>query len=263
LATRVPVEIRRTVEVRGVGAFLLRRADRLQELLAVVGEDVDRLHVVVDDPDALLRIVGADVDRVRPAHQLVPLLPRLDDVALAVEDDEAVLPVRIDAELAIRRALDPDVIVFAFPRRQPLPRVLVGAADSGKRRRRRVSPEARDGEADARSELRQQDRLGRLHLRQLAAEEAVHAVRALGEDAFPGAVGPLAVAGQGADILRPAFDDFVRPRDILAPDRAGNGGEACGRRCLSLRRVPAIEEEDGKGGAEGERHKRHDDFTHV
>ena len=94
-----PVDERRPVEVRRVRALHLRRADRLHELLAVVREPVDHLHVVVDDPDVLLRIVRADVDRVRTPQQLVPLIPRLDDVAVGIGDDDAVLPLRVDAEL--------------------------------------------------------------------------------------------------------------------------------------------------------------------
>ena len=81
---------------------LLRRADRLHELLAVVRELVDHVHVVVDDPHVLLGIVRADVDRVRAPQQLVPLRPRLDDVAVRVDDDDAVLPFGVDAELAVR-----------------------------------------------------------------------------------------------------------------------------------------------------------------
>ena len=171
-----------------------RRADRLQQRLAVVGEPVDHLHVVVDDPDVLLRVVRADVDRVRPPQQLVPLLPPLDDVAVGVGDDEAVLPLRVDAELAVGRPLDADLVVLAFPRRQPFPGVLIRAADAGQRRRRRVSPQAGHGEADARSSLRQQRRAcGGVHLRQLAAEQHEDAVRALGEHAFARAVRPLLV----------------------------------------------------------------------
>ena len=111
---------------------------------------------------------------------------------------------------AIRRALDADGVVLPFPRRQPLPRVLIGAADAGQRRRRRIAPHAGDREADAGPDLRQQRVSRRRNLRQLAAEQHEHAVRALGEHALTRAVGPLLVAGQRADVFRPALHDLVR-----------------------------------------------------
>ena len=71
-----PVDVGRPVEVGGVRAFHFRRADGLQQLAAVVGELVDDLHVVVDDPDVLFRIVRADVDRVRAAELACPTASR-------------------------------------------------------------------------------------------------------------------------------------------------------------------------------------------
>ena len=82
----------RSIEMRAVGARHVRRADRLHQLLAVVRELVDRVRVVVDDPHVLLCVVRADVDGVRALEQLVPLRPLLDDVALRVDDDDAMLP---------------------------------------------------------------------------------------------------------------------------------------------------------------------------
>jgi hypothetical protein len=78
--------------VRGVGAGDVRRTDRLDELLAVVGELVDRVRVVVDDPDVLLRVIRTDVDGVRALEHLVPLRPLFDDLALRVDDDDRVFP---------------------------------------------------------------------------------------------------------------------------------------------------------------------------
>src|SRR2546425_5187877 len=86
----------RPVEVRRVGALPADGTDRLDELFAVVRELEQRLIVVVDDPDVLLGIIRVDVDRVRASQHFVPLSPLLDDVALGVEDEDEVLPPRIN-----------------------------------------------------------------------------------------------------------------------------------------------------------------------
>ena len=247
--------------MRRVGAFHLRRADRLHELLAVVREPVDHLHVVVDDPHVFLRIVRADVDRVRAPQQLVPLIPRLDDVAVGVRDDDAVFPLRVDAQRAVRRALDPDGVVFAFPGRHPFSGVLIGAADSGKRGARRIAPQAGHREADAGPELRQQDVPRRRHLRELAAEEHEHAIRALREHALPRAVRPLLVAGQRADVFGPALHDFVRAREVFAADRARHGRVA-GARGRTLSGSAVAVHPHSKASPEAEDDERRNNFTH-
>jgi len=67
-----------------VGARHVGRADRLHELLAVVREFVDRVGVIVDDPDVLLGIIGTDVGGVRALEHIVPLRPVFDEVALRI-----------------------------------------------------------------------------------------------------------------------------------------------------------------------------------
>ena len=151
-----PIDIGRPVEVRCVRAGYLRSADGLQQLAAIVREAVDYLHVVVDDPDVLFRIVRADVDGVRTAEQLVPLLPGLDDLAVAIHHHHAVLPFRVHAQLAIGRTLDAEVGSLPFPSCQPLADVVVRSASARQRRHRCVAPESRYREADARPQLRQQ-----------------------------------------------------------------------------------------------------------
>ena len=93
----------RSIEVGGIRARHFRRTDRLHELLAVVGELVYGVHVIVDQPHMLFRIVGADVGRMRALEDLVPLRPLFDDVARAVDDDDAILPAGVDAELPVGR----------------------------------------------------------------------------------------------------------------------------------------------------------------
>ena len=185
-------------------------------LLAVVGELVDDLHVVVDDPDVLLRIVGADVDRVRAAEQLVPLLPGLDDLAVAIDHDHAVLPLRVHAELAIRRTLDAELVRLCLPRPSAIRSISLSVPPVPGREAVVASRQKpATGKADARAQLRQQRRLGRRHLRQFAAEQHVDAIRAFGEHAFARAVGPLLVSRQRADVLRPVLDHVVRAGQVL------------------------------------------------
>jgi hypothetical protein len=51
----------------------------------------------------LLGIVRIDEDRMRTPEQVIPLRPRVlfDDVALRVDDDQAVFPARVDAQRAL------------------------------------------------------------------------------------------------------------------------------------------------------------------
>ena len=140
-----PRQKRRAVEVRAVRAGHFGRADGLHQLFPVVRELIDRVHVIVDYPDMFVRIVGIDRDEVRALQNLVPLRPAFDDVAVGVRDDDAVFPLRIDAERSrsshrlARRESDPV------------------AAAAGQRRGRRIAPgQPADRELNARTELRQQ-----------------------------------------------------------------------------------------------------------
>src|SRR5258708_39894310 len=83
--------------MRLVAAGHILLAKRLQQLAAVVGEDVDRVERFVDDPHAPLGIVRTDPHAVRPRTgrafaQLVPLSPTLFHVAIAVQRVEAIAP---------------------------------------------------------------------------------------------------------------------------------------------------------------------------
>src|SRR5688572_23504994 len=181
--------------MRAVSARRVRRADRLDQLLAVVRELVNRVGVVVHDPHVLLGIVRADVDGVRALEHLVPLRPFLDDPALRVDDDDAMLPTCIDAELAMRRR-------WAPPQLHAPRGVLTRASTAWRRRGVRVAPrQAGERKLHVRSDLGKESRLWPGGLRQLAAAEQVDAVRAFGEDAAGASIRPLVVAGQRAEIL--------------------------------------------------------------
>src|SRR5215831_17203174 len=84
-----------------VVARLALDAERLHELLAVVCELVDDMIAVLDDPDVLLGIVRIHRDRMRPPEQRVPLRPVFRDVAVGIDDQHAVFPPCIDAELSL------------------------------------------------------------------------------------------------------------------------------------------------------------------
>ena len=140
-----------------------------------------------------------------------------------------VLPAGVDAELAIRRRR-------ASPDLHPLRRILARAAGPRRRRRVRVAPrQPGEGKLHVRTDLGKQPRLRTRDVRQLAAAEQIHAIRALGEDAARASICPLLVAGQRAEILRPPRDDFVRPRDILRADGVRHGGK---RRAVRPPRMP-------------------------
>ena len=87
----------RPAEVGLVAAAHVLLAQRRQQLAAVVGEDENLVAGLVDHPHAPFRVVGADADAVRPRSvgvgaQVVPLVPDLDQVAVAVDHQQAVLP---------------------------------------------------------------------------------------------------------------------------------------------------------------------------
>ena len=71
-----------------------------------------------------------------------------------------------------------------------------------------------DGERDARTDARIRHFGRALELRQLAAHQHEHAIRTLGEDALHRAPGPLLVAGQLRQRLRP----------VRRPPRTGRSG---------------------------------------
>src|SRR5215467_8259228 len=97
-AVRKPCEKRRPVEVGAVGAVLLRRANRLHELFAVVSEFVDGMHVVINDPNVFVRVIGIDRNEVRTLQNLVPLRPAFDNVAVGIGHQDTVLPFCIHAD---------------------------------------------------------------------------------------------------------------------------------------------------------------------
>ena len=98
-----PGDVRRAVEVVRAPPRHAALAHRLQQL-AVVAEDHDLVHVVVDDPDALFRVVRVHQDLVRPAAHLaesraarrrevvVVLQPLLDRLAVAIDREHQVVP---------------------------------------------------------------------------------------------------------------------------------------------------------------------------
>ena len=85
-------------------------AQRLQQLAAVVGEDVDLMERLVDQPHAVFGVVWADAQPMgsrsgRALAQGIPLRPALFDVAVTIERVEAVEP---DTAFSGVEHVDPD-----------------------------------------------------------------------------------------------------------------------------------------------------------
>ena len=91
-----PGDVRRAIEGVRAPSPDAELAVREHEL-AVIGELVDDVKLVVENPHVLLFIVRADFDLVRTAaagqllEQLVLIRPLVDEVALPVEDDDRML----------------------------------------------------------------------------------------------------------------------------------------------------------------------------
>ena len=91
-----PGDVRRAIEGVRAPSPDAELAVREHEL-AVIGELVDDVKLVVENPHVLLFVVRADLDLVRTAaagqllEQLVLVLPLVNHVALPVEDDDRML----------------------------------------------------------------------------------------------------------------------------------------------------------------------------
>src|SRR5207247_1395023 len=113
------------------------------------------------------------VDRVRAPEHLVPLRPRLDDVAVGVDDNEVVLPLRVDAHASLPRLRG----ILRISARSTC------ARRAGDEPLRRVAEwHLSHGEREAWSNLRQCDRGWAPDVGQLAALDDVNAIGALRED---------------------------------------------------------------------------------
>ena len=85
-------------------------AESLEQLAAIIGEHVDLMEGLVDDPHTAFRIVGTDAQSVgtgsiRSFAQVVPLVPHLDDLTVTIDGIETVTP---DAATGVAEHVDPD-----------------------------------------------------------------------------------------------------------------------------------------------------------
>ena len=146
----------------------------------------------------------------------IPLRPLSMMLPCGVDDEQVVLPARVDAELAL-----PAVPPVAA-------RCCRGCVDRADRRiaKRRL----RHREGQARTDARIRHFLRPFEQRQLAAHQDEDAVRRLGKDALHRAPRPLLVAGQLRQRLRPVLGDRVRSGLILAALRRVSGRRAARRR---------------------------------
>ena len=121
--------------------------------LAVVGEAVNHVQLVVDDPDVLLLVIGADLDLVRSAaagllrEQLLEMRPLLDEVALGVDDEDGVLPAALPAALRFfsQVALSPSEFPVVLPRAASAPHGVHGFASFGSGSSPRIAIQMRSG----------------------------------------------------------------------------------------------------------------------
>src|ERR1700719_3321523 len=86
-----------TGEMRIVGARHARRAQCQDALLAVMREFADEVVIGIHNPDVLVPVVRADLNVMRPSPDFVPLRPVFDDLAVAIQDDNDVIPAPINA----------------------------------------------------------------------------------------------------------------------------------------------------------------------
>src|SRR5688572_22013009 len=102
-----PRDVRRPIErVRSAAAFAELTLAVYE--LPVVGEAVDHVQLVVDDPDVLLLVIRADLDLMRSAaawqlrEHLVEMRPLADHVALPIQDVDRVLVAAFPSALRLR-----------------------------------------------------------------------------------------------------------------------------------------------------------------
>ena len=63
------------------------------------------MRAVVDEPHVPIGVVRIDQDAMRPHEQLVVLLPRLDQLAVAIDDVEDVIPARVARRILLRQVV--------------------------------------------------------------------------------------------------------------------------------------------------------------
>ncbi len=137
------------------------------------------MTVIVHDPDVLLGIIGIDGHVVRPTEQRIPLRPRLDDLAFAIDHDQTMLPAVVHAMLTT-------IGVIAVE----------GAGQARPGTHRGVAPgKLGDGERQRRTRVGVHPSLRRLDIRQLAPMQDIDPIRTLREDTLAGAVGPVLMPG--------------------------------------------------------------------
>ena len=83
--------------MRLIGSADVLLPERPQKLFTIVGQHEDLMRSLVNDPYAALRVVRADADPVRPSpvralEEVIPLVPDLDEISVAIEDVDTVLP---------------------------------------------------------------------------------------------------------------------------------------------------------------------------
>src|SRR4029077_18149862 len=88
-------------ELRIVGARHARCGQSQGALLAIMREFADEVVVGVPNPDVLVRVVGADLNVMWPSPDFVPFRPVFDDLPVAIQDNDDVIPAPINARPSV------------------------------------------------------------------------------------------------------------------------------------------------------------------
>ena len=207
-------------ELAGVAPALALGAERHHQL-AVVGELVDDVQLIVEHPDVLLGIVRAHLDLVRTAaarrlEQLVVLRPPLHHLAVAIDDEDHVVVAALPAALRGRLAGRAQPVVVAG-----------GAAARRVEHARRESTARRPPAAAARRAARSRcDRASRRRPRRPSPRSSRRASRRRGRRA---AAAASSAPARRARTLPARRAPGRRPRVRWPPGRGGSSVGGGGR----------------------------------
>ena len=211
-----PGDVGRPIEERSSLASPLPLGAERHHQLAVVGELVDHVQLIVDHPHVLVAIVRVHLDLVRPAaarhlEQLVVLRPPLHHLAVAIDDEDHMVITPLPSTLLSRLACGTEPVIVARSRTRRLEHA-VGRPRLRARRQRQLTA------------LGDPDAIGRLCIdrtdRSPRPAVVLHAIIPIGQR-----LRPVRHELVRSEFLLPSF--FLRRRSC---GRLGGGIRSSGRR---------------------------------